>query len=64
MKLLFYLISKIADNHHLTPDFFSKLENVIHLKIKNDLFLIFDHVANCGKSFQFFKPDLSFIEII
>ena len=33
IKLLFQLISKIADDHHRTPNFFDKLDQFINLII-------------------------------
>ena len=34
IQLLFQLISKIADNHHISPDFFVKLDNLFQYLIK------------------------------
>ena len=72
-QILFRSISKIADNHFRTSDFFEKLEKVFHYLIKEKPAPISNYIKKC-KEFNkralllllqkgFLKPDSQFLEV-
>ena len=71
VRLLFQLISKIADNHHRMPDFFDKLEKIFHYLIKDIPSKISYFIPNYRKynkrilflllEKRFVKPDETFL---
>ena len=71
VRLLFQLISKIADNYHRTPDFFEKLEKIFRYLIKDSplpiSYFIPDYINYNNRILffllkkKFIKPDESFI---
>ena len=72
VQILFQLISRISDNHHLDPDFFNKLEQIYQYLIKDTMppisYIIPDYkYYNIRALFlllekKFVMPDKSFID--
>ena len=72
IRLLFQLISNIADNHHQTSDFFYKLEKIFQYLIKDNHLSFFNFISNYTNynrqilslllEKEFIKPDKSFLK--